>query len=255
MIFSWISRPILLSIRNTFRQKGRLTLTIFTLTIAGAIFIAVFNVRDSMENMMDLLMAHFIADVSVSFPNPILFPASNRCSCRSPALWMSRAGEPPEATSGMKMTRSSQTSTLSPPPADTQLLRVDMISGRWVEPGEENAMVMADSILEDFPDLEPGDSLRVKLPGQPDKDWEVVGIFRFVSMVGFPLAYADFDFISNQTNMQGQAVSYRIVTEDHSMAGQILVKNFVDEYLKKPRVQRRGQCRGFANPGGQRSGN
>jgi len=40
---SFISRPILLSIRNTFRQTGRLLLTIFTLTVAGAIFIAVFN--------------------------------------------------------------------------------------------------------------------------------------------------------------------------------------------------------------------
>ena len=42
-LFSFISRPILLSLRNTFRQTGRLLLTIFTLTIAGAIFIAVFQ--------------------------------------------------------------------------------------------------------------------------------------------------------------------------------------------------------------------
>ena len=66
----WISRPILLSIRNTFRQKGRLILTIFTLTIAGSIFIAVFNVRDSMENMMDMVMSHFMGDVNVNFSQP-----------------------------------------------------------------------------------------------------------------------------------------------------------------------------------------
>ena len=34
----WLSRPLLLSIRNTFRRKGRLSLTLFTLIIAGAIF-------------------------------------------------------------------------------------------------------------------------------------------------------------------------------------------------------------------------
>ena len=39
--WSWLSRPLLLSIRNTFRRKGRLALTLFTLVIAGAIFIAV----------------------------------------------------------------------------------------------------------------------------------------------------------------------------------------------------------------------
>ncbi len=230
-LFSWISRPILLSIRNTFRQKARLSLTIFTLTIAGAIFIAVFNVRDSMENMMNLLMAHFVADVTVSFSEPYPISRIEQVLDPIPGIeyiegWGAARGdiwdENDEVVTNFNIVAA---------PADTQLLRVDMVGGRWIEPGEENAMVMADSILEDFPDLEPGDSLRVKMPGQPDKDWVVVGIFRFVSMVGVPLAYADFDFIASQMNMQGQSFSYRIVTEDHSMAGQLIVKNFLDEYL------------------------
>jgi hypothetical protein len=41
-----------LSIRNTFRRKGRLVLTLVTLTVSGAIFIAVFNVRVSMQEFM-----------------------------------------------------------------------------------------------------------------------------------------------------------------------------------------------------------
>jgi putative ABC transport system permease protein len=68
--FGWISRPILLSFRNTFRKRGRLLLTIFTLTVAGAVFIAVFNVRDSMGNLMDQLMQHFLGDVTVSLRQP-----------------------------------------------------------------------------------------------------------------------------------------------------------------------------------------
>jgi putative ABC transport system permease protein len=70
------------------------------------------------------------------------------------------------------------------------------------------------------------------MAGQPDEDWEIVGIFRFVSMVGNPLAYADFDFIARQTNMQGQAFSFRVITEDHSLAGQLFVGNFLGDYLK-----------------------
>ena len=230
--FSWISRPILLSIRNTFRQKGRLTLTIFTLTIAGSIFIAVFNVRDSMQNMMDMLMAHFIADVSVSFSEPYPISRIEQVLLPIPGVedvegWGAARGdiwdENDEVVTNFNIVAA---------PSDTQLLHVDMVAGRWVEPGEENAMVMSDSIYDDFPDLEPGDTLRVKLPGQPDEDWTVVGIFRFISMVGFPLAYADFDFISDQTHMQGQSVSYRVVTKDHSLEGQLRVKNFLDEYLK-----------------------
>ena len=66
----WISRPVLLSIRNTFRQKRRLVLTIFTLTVAGAVFIGVFNVRSSMNNMVSQLLQHFMGDVSLNFSQP-----------------------------------------------------------------------------------------------------------------------------------------------------------------------------------------
>ena len=40
-----IPRPFVISLRNTFRRKSRLALTLFTLTMGGAIFISVFNVR------------------------------------------------------------------------------------------------------------------------------------------------------------------------------------------------------------------
>jgi predicted lysophospholipase L1 biosynthesis ABC-type transport system permease subunit len=40
--------PLLLSLRNTFRRKGRLVLTLSTLTLGGAIFIGVFSVRDGL---------------------------------------------------------------------------------------------------------------------------------------------------------------------------------------------------------------
>jgi len=45
-----VSRPLLISLRNTFRRKGRLILTLFTLTLGGAIFIATFNVQGSLSN-------------------------------------------------------------------------------------------------------------------------------------------------------------------------------------------------------------
>ncbi len=43
-----LPRPLLLSLRNTFRRKGRLVLTLTTLVMGGAIFIAVFSVRESL---------------------------------------------------------------------------------------------------------------------------------------------------------------------------------------------------------------
>ncbi|MBA4385782.1 MAG: hypothetical protein C0410_13680, partial [Anaerolinea sp.] len=65
-----IPRPLLISLRNTFRRKNRLILTLFTLTMAGAIFIAVFNVRVTLFDYLDGIGKYFLADVTLDFDQP-----------------------------------------------------------------------------------------------------------------------------------------------------------------------------------------
>ena len=47
-----IPRPMRISLRNTFRRKARLALTLFTLVLGGAIFISVFNLWASFDKTM-----------------------------------------------------------------------------------------------------------------------------------------------------------------------------------------------------------
>lgn len=65
-----IPRPFVISLRNTFRRKGRLALTLFTLTMGGAIFIAVFNVRTTLHDYIGAIGKYFAADVSIDFDRP-----------------------------------------------------------------------------------------------------------------------------------------------------------------------------------------
>ena len=161
----WLSRPVLLSIRNTFRQKGRLLLTIFTLTIAGAVFIAVFNVRVSMANFMNNLMLHFLGDITLSFSQPYPITRIEKAILPIPGVtglegWGGAAGEIWDADDEVV-----ENFSIIAPPENTALLEPDIIAGRWLLPGEEKAIVVSDSIYDFYPDLQPGDSLRVKIPG------------------------------------------------------------------------------------------
>ena len=61
-----LPRPLLLSLRNTFRRKGRLVLTLTTLILAAAIFIAVFSVRASLLRTLDRAFQNWQFDILVN---------------------------------------------------------------------------------------------------------------------------------------------------------------------------------------------
>ena len=63
----WLSRPLMLSLRNTFRRKGRLALTLATLALGGAIFIAVFSVQASIRLTLENALRFWNYDADVSF--------------------------------------------------------------------------------------------------------------------------------------------------------------------------------------------
>ena len=227
----WISRPILLSFRNTFRKKGRLILTIFTLTIAGAVFIAVFNVRASMDNVMDQLMQHFLGDVTINFNQPYNNSKVKRDLLAVPGVagvegWGGASGEILDQNGDLVTSL-----IIVAPPQDTQLLDPDIVAGRWLLPGEKKAMVISDTIYNNYPDLEPGDTLIVEITGNREEEWEVVGIYRFVDMLGDPMAYANFDFVADKVNLPNQATSFRIIIEDAEVTSLQTLIQIIDRKL------------------------
>jgi putative ABC transport system permease protein len=111
------------------------------------------------------------------------------------------------------------------------LLHPEFVAGRWLLPGEKSAMVVSDTIYDFYPNLTPGDKLIVKIPGQRKEEWDVVGIFRFVNMLGDPLAYANFEYIAGEMHLPNNAASYRIITNDHDAVSQKALTRRIDNYL------------------------
>jgi len=93
-----LSRPLLISLRNTFRRKGRLALTLATLTLGGAVFIAVFNTQASLDMTTAQSARYFGADVSVDFTYPYRINAVTREMLSVPGVqgvevWTATGGE------------------------------------------------------------------------------------------------------------------------------------------------------------------
>ena len=228
----WISRPIQLSFRNTFRRKSRLLLTIFTLTVAGAIFIGVFNVRSSMDHFMSQIGQHFKADISLGFSQPYPITRIEQVVLPIPGVvdlegWGAASVDVLDPGDNVI-----EKIAILAPPADTELVDPDMIAGRWVLPDERKALVVSDSIYDYYPALQPGDTIHVETPDGTEDDWTIVGIFRFSGMLDDTLAYADFEFISYELGLPNQALSYRVVTSEHSIEQQEQVSKALDKILR-----------------------
>jgi putative ABC transport system permease protein len=228
----WVSRPVLLSIRNTFRRKGRLALTLITLTISGAIFIAVFNVQVSMQAFMEQIQQHFIADITLNFNEPYRISKVEQDVLQVPGTvfieaWSGGLGEVFDQDGDAIVDVQ-----IIAPPANTKLLDPEMVAGRWLNPEDEKAIVVSDQIWDTMPGLKPGDTIKMSVSDSREEDWTLAGIFSFISFMDEPLSYAPYETISRLQNITNKSSSYRIVTDDQSIAGQERISTALDQHLR-----------------------
>jgi putative ABC transport system permease protein len=225
-----IPRPLLISLRNTFRRKGRLVLTLFTLTMGGAIFIAVFNVRVTLHDYIDQIGKYFLADVTLDFDRNYRLDEVENVALQVPGVvdvegWAYASAELLYPDGSV-----ADTMTILAPPADSQLISPLLMEGRWLQPGDEKAITVSEGILSKFPDLHAGQTLRLDLNGRQD-DWLVVGIFKFVDQEG-TIGYGTYEYISRQNHAANRAFSFRIVTDKHDPAYQQKVGEELDAYFR-----------------------
>lgn len=225
-----IPRPILISLRNIFRRKGRLALTLFTLTMGGAIFIAVFNVRVSLHNYINEIGKYFAADVTMTFNQPYRLNQIELEALKVPGVvrtegWAFADGEAlfPDGSTADNL-------TILAPPANSTLVSPILISGRWLQPGDEKTLTISENILSKFPGLKPGDKIRMKVYGKED-DWQVVGIFKFVDQQG-TIAYSTYEYISHLTHLANQSYSFRVVTTSHDPSYQQMMSEKLDDFFR-----------------------
>lgn len=226
-----IPRPFVISLRNTFRRKNRLVLTLFTLTMGGAIFIAVFNVRVTLHDYIDAISRYFVADVSVDFDAPYRLHEMEQMMMQVEGVtriegWQFVSGELLDENGDVF-----ENLNIFAPPANSELIKPILVKGRWIEPGDVRKFAVSEAAYKYYPNLEPGDLLKVSVLGK-EETWEVVGIFKFVDREGM-LAYAPYEYISQTTNLANRAYMFRLVTMRHNRAYQDAKAEELDVFLRE----------------------
>jgi putative ABC transport system permease protein len=225
---SGLPRPLMLSLRNTFRRKGRLILTLATLTLAGTIFIAVVSVRASLLLTVDEILEYLNYDAEVQLERSYRTDRLEQEALRVPGVvavesWGSTGTYRlrPDGSEGGDI-------YLSAPPAETAMLNPRMVAGRWLLPEDENAIVVSTNLLAEEPDLGVGSEIVLEIEDR-ETTWQIVGVARYAQPVS--IAYVDFDYFSRVVRNVGRANTITIATERHDEAFQLQVGEALEAHL------------------------
>jgi putative ABC transport system permease protein len=95
------------------------------------------------------------------------------------------------------------------PPAGSKLIKPIMLKGRWVEPGDQNAIALSELFIDYYPELKVGDPLSLRVNGE-ETDWVVVGFFQLAGKVSGLSAYTNYEYLAPLINQNGRAATFRV---------------------------------------------
>ena len=215
----FLSRPMIISLRNSIRRKGRLLLTLSTLTLGGAIFIAVFNLWGAMDMTMQQIEGYFMADVNIHFTRSYRLQRVEQLVMSVPGVvgfegWKSANGQVLSADK-----KSGVDVSFLAPPTNSTLISPIITSGRWLVPQDENAVVVGNHLLKERPDLKTGDDMVIKINDR-EHIFHIVGTYKMAGNVSPPILYANPSYLGKITATPDQVFEARIITSKHDLAAQ-----------------------------------
>lgn len=204
-----LSRPMLVSLRNTFRRKGRFILTLITLSLGGAVFISTFNVRASLESYTYQVSRYILADVSIDFDRHYRIDEIERMAMSVDGV----AGVEPRGRAITQLLNedgeAAESVEMTGAPPESDLIEPIMMKGRWIIPGDRNAIVLNEAFAVRYPDLDVGDTITLYV-NRREVDWTIVGFFQFLGTDSFN-AYVPLDYLNEITGHYGQAINFQII--------------------------------------------
>jgi len=239
----WLSRRrggnavLRLGIHNAFRNRARLALTLGLLAAAGAMFMTGINTAESWTLRLKEVNSNRKYDVSIRFQRPESVEQAvataggvdgvSRAEAWGvrPAAWGRTSGVTVVHTYPDKGHGTFQVVGLT---ANKRIVDLPVLAGRWLQPGDDDAVVLNHMAAAEARDARVGRSVTISVDGEPH-DWRVVGIVRDL---GSPAtAYVSSDTFARVTKMSGSTLQLGVSTARQDGAGRAEVIRRVEHAL------------------------
>lgn len=208
------SRPTALSMRNTFRNKKRLILTLFTLSLGGAIFIASFNVNTAIDEHVAVIARYVQADLDLVTDHPYRLDQIQKMLQDVPEIdyiegWGAGAVTfiDPDGNDGPSV-------SIFAPPDGSELIVPNVKEGRWFEPGEPDVIALSERFSFAYPELKVGDKITIEVKSTGRKsEWTIIGFYTMAGKSGGFLAYMPLASWEKISGNASRLSKFQIVTQ------------------------------------------
>ncbi len=170
-----LPRPVQLSLRNTFRRRTRLIMTLITLVLGGMLFMTVGSVRSSLDGLIETGLDYYQFDVQVQFEQPYRVQRVEQVARSLPGVATIEGWLGTQAITVREDGKEGDTLTVTALPADSQMVKPTLMSGRWLKADDANAIVISQNVLAGDPSIEVGSPLVLEV-GEKEYSWVVVGV-------------------------------------------------------------------------------
>lgn len=217
-----VSRPLLLALRNTFRRKGRLALTLGPLIVGGAIFMTTVSIQLSLAQTLDSMGRYRQYDIEINLAQPVETRKSAREAFRIAGVTNVEGWRTAPAYRIRQDGSQSAEFTVIAPPADTELVTPTLVEGRWLQPTDQNAIVINTELLDQEPGIRLGDEIQLQM-AETKSVWRVVGVV--TSQLYGPLVYTNYDDLTRITGGAQFATRLAITTAPEGDTPSSILKN------------------------------
>lgn len=205
-----LGRPLMLSLRNMFRRRERLVLTLATLVMGGAVFMAALNVAAAWGMTIDRAFSYQRFDIEIVLGQPYESNLVEAALTDVPGVVEVESWVQSKATLVRKDGIESNQFNVVAPPNGSKWLEYPLVEGRWLNANDENVLVITPGMLSQEPDLKVGDEVTLNIASE-ESTWTVVGWARAIGEA--PTVFVNYDYLSSLTGLAGMTNSLRVVSE------------------------------------------
>jgi putative ABC transport system permease protein len=215
-----LPRMVSLSLRNTFRRPGRVSLTLVTLTIAGALFIMVFSTQYSFEQTLVSIFSGFGYEVQINFNqyqriDEVIPLIESRPHVKNAEMWVFRTAQ--ARLPGSSGPGSEHEVFVRGVPSESPLFAPQIVSGRMLDPQDQQALLLNQKLAGKM-GVEVGDEIMIDLPDVGDTRWTVVGLVFDLNGRDQNTAFANIDVFNRALHNVGRSAVAMVQATEHNLA-------------------------------------